>query len=418
MNIKKLLLIFTFFSSTIYGSDKYDHELYFLSDKNLSVISEDVKNLTKTVNQELGFSKFFDTQKIVDSCWVANEFKKDKAHSEHTVTTDDGVQISYSFFDRKSDKLLIIGPGFTNAKEKMAPFVHMFTDYDIAIINFRGHGICTGWNFNPAYHILGIDTGIQFGAKEEFDIFAVVKDIRLIKNHNERVGLGVCFGAFAIAKAQAEASDKGLALFDKIILDGMWISLEKFASKIYENPALILNPQNGDAPGYVRWMFGKIKNQVQWCLEALTGVKFAHVDIKKILQHIQVPTLIFYGKDDLTITRQEFEEMFISIGSSQKAAIITNNPHVRNHLKSKEFYKFACEAFIDTDFDKFTNIILNINDSRKFIEDKLDYKLNRGQFLDTTPNKLESKKSNKIWYIGAVTAIAAAGYWLYKKFRN
>lgn len=418
MEFKNLFLALSFLNSVLYCSNQYNHELYLLCSQKSSAISEDVKNLTRKANQELGLAKFFDTQKIVDSCWVANEFKKDKTHSEHTVLTDDGVKIRYSFFDRKSDKLLIIGPGFTNAKEKMAPFVHMFTDYDIVIINFRGHGICAAWNFNPAYHLLGIDTGVQFGAKEELDIFAVVNDIRSMKNYSECIGLGVCFGAFAIAKAQAEASNKAIILFDKIILDGMWISLEKFASKIYENPALILNPQNGDAPVYVRWIFGKIKNQVQWCLETLTGIKFAHINIKEILQHIQVPTLIFYGKDDLTITRQEFEEMFTSIGSNQKAAIITNNPHVRNHLKSKEFYKFACEAFIDTDFDKFINIILNVNDSRRFIANKLDYKLNHGQFLDTTPNKLEQKKSNKVWYIGAVTAIAAAGYWLYRKFRN
>lgn len=376
------------------SDDKYAHDLYLLSIDHANPMSKDIPETALKINQELGLSKFFDTQKLVDSNWVEKEFKKDKSHSEHTVTIEDGYTLTYSYFSRGSKQLLIIGPGFTNSKEKMAPFVHMFTTYDIVILNFRGHGKSKDLKINPLYHTIGIDGKVQLGAKEEKDIIAVVNDVKSKNKYEKTVGLGLCFGAFTMAKAEIAENKKGNKLFDKLILDGMWSSLDKFAKKIADNPALIFNPQDGDASIFVRSIFDKIKSKVQLLIERLTGVSFDQIDITEDLKNIKIPVLMIYGKDDLTITREEFETSFNNLGTKQKTAIITSNPHVRNHLKSKELYKLVSEVFIEKEFDEFIKTIDSKEKIEHFAQEQLRKKLSSKNYLDTIPKRDSAIRPN------------------------
>jgi len=55
--------------------------------------------------------------------------------------------------------------------------------------------------------------------------------------------------------------------------------------------------------------------------------------------------LMFYGKNDYMVTRNEFEQLWNALSGIEKTAIITSNPHVRNHLKQKELYKMICDLY-------------------------------------------------------------------------
>ena len=403
---KKIILIISLLFNFLYANI-YQYETCILTPTNSFELKQEIKNIAYNFNKTLGLSKFFDTSKIVDSKWVKDEFQKDSTHSEKTVLTQDNKEISYSFFNRNSDTLILVGPGFTNSKEKMAPFAHMFLDYDIAILNFRGHGYSDSFRFSPLYHLTGIDSDIQLGASEENDVFAVMQELQLKKKYKKVIGLGICFGAFIFVKAQAIAQQQNIHLFDKLILDGCWLSLDASKEKIFKDPYLIISPQKGGAPNFVRNIFrnGKFKRTLEWCIEKLCNIQFAHISLQEYLKQTTVPTMFFYGKDDLMISRSEFNEIWDNLQSKEKIAIITNNPHVHNHLRSKELYKLCCELFIEQSYTDFINNISSPGDLKDYLSHEMQNRSTKN-FTDVLkPVKVAQKSRFPYWTLLLIPAM-------------
>lgn len=422
MNLKTFLIIFSFFNVLISNSaelvqERYNHEFFLISNSEQFKIRKDVTNIAFNLNQSLGLSKFFDTSKIVDARWVKHEFEKDSTHSEETIKTEDGHSISYSYFNRNSDTVIIIGPGFTNNKEKMAPFVHMFAKYDIVLLNFRGHGHSSEIELSPLYKFMGIRTNTTLGATEEKDVFAVIQKLKKEKEYKQVIGLGICYGAFILAKTEGVAQASGLKAFDKLILDGCWLSLNNFINKIYDDPKLIVNPQTGGAPNWLKNLFKKDTTRCVcgWALKKILDFN-NNIDIRDYLKHITIPTMLFYGKDDLTISRNDFEQIYNSINSTQKCAIITSNPHVHNHLRSKEFYKMAVDIFIENDINKFIELVRSQDKLEKHVIDYMKKSIHMSPTDFLKPKKITVKKSNKNYYI--IGACIAAALILGYKYTN
>ena len=101
-----------------------------------------------------------------------------EALTQRTLASD-GVPIAYTLWRQPSSELVILAPGFWRrrlAKENIYLATHFARlGYDVAALDFRGHG----------------DSGgrYAFGAKEELDVEAVV---------NELVGGGRPYSRFAI----------------------------------------------------------------------------------------------------------------------------------------------------------------------------------------------------------------------------
>lgn len=269
-----------------------------------------------------------------------------------SVTTEDDIEIKCTYFDRGSDTLVVVGAGFTNEREIMAPFVKMFENHDVVIFDYRGHGYeptmlrdPASWvTCNLASNTFGIDTRYsRLGEVEERDVAAVVKGFRAWKNYKQVNGVSVCFGSGLFLKAEA----KHPGLFDRIVVDGCWNSLEKLISKYRYDLKLLCKPQTGGFKEY--WLSQQI-----WAQDTFVWLA-QHVWALNIDQALQVcdyaqcikntPVLFFYGKDDLTVYRDEFEEVYSALDTPYKVALITSNPHVMNQYKSKEMYKHACETF-------------------------------------------------------------------------
>lgn len=418
MSLKTFLIIFSFFNILICNSaelaqERYDHEFFLISESEQFKISNYVTNIAFNLNQSLGLSKFFDTSKIVDALWVKSEFEKDATHSEESIKTQDGHSISYSYFNRNSDTVIIIGPGFTNNKEKMAPFVHMFAKYDIVLLNFRGHGHSSDIELSPLYKFMGIRSNTTLGATEEKDVFAVIQKLKKEKEYKQVIGLGICYGAFILAKTEGVAQASGVKAFDKLILDGCWLSLNNFISKIYDDPKLIVNPQAGGAPNWIKNLFKKETTRCLcgWALKKMLDFN-NNIDIRDYLQHITIPTMLFYGKNDLTINRDDFEQIYNSIKSTKKCALITSNPHVHNHLRSKEFYKMAVDIFIENNMAKFIELLNSSEKLEAHILDNMKKNIHMQPTGFLKPKKVEAKKSNKNYYIigACITAALILGY--------
>lgn len=304
-------------------------------------------------NKELNNSKFFDTRilksdiKFVNKLLIKDQYKKNQAE-KITVKTDDNENIECYYFNRGSDKLLVVGNGFTNPKEIMAPFLHMFMNYNVIFFDYRGHGI----KEKKFYRLMPINIKkIGLGQKEEKDVIAVVNYLKKEKSIKEIYGLGICYSALIFLKAQAITSE---TLFNKLILDGTWISVIDFMTKLSKDIKLIDNPQYGGYSNY----YPNNKKWFQNFIMYLSKTLFKHVSLEDIsvsryLENItKTPLLYIHGQKDLMVTMDEFSEIW-DYSKTTKTAWITNNRHVRNHLKDKELYKFICESFIENSNEKF-----------------------------------------------------------------
>jgi len=316
--------------------------------------------LAQALNKQLNQSILFDPVFLYKAPQVREYHLRPKPTPElvgtmYDVTTEDGIHLGATHFDRGSDTLLVIGTGFTNEREVMSPFVAMFPDYDVVIFDFRGHGYqpfsitdTKTWPLSLTKVGFGIDGSlVTFGLNEDKDVLAVVEGFKALKQCNydksykNVFGLGVCYGALIFLKTLSVHP----GIFDKLILDGCWLSLPLYFDKVKADIKTICNPQAGGWKHH--WFFSKspVKRTLEWL-----GHKLLNLDINiSLLDYApkikNASILMFYGKNDYMVTRNEFEQLWNALSGIEKTAIITSNPHVRNHLKQKELYKMICDLY-------------------------------------------------------------------------
>ncbi len=273
-----------------------------------------------------------------------------------SLMTDDGLEIKCTYFDRGSKNLVVTAAGFTNEREIMAPFVKMFENYDVVIFDYRGHGYEPTYLTAPsswvtcdlAMNTFGIDSRYsRLGAVEERDIAAVVKGFKALKKYEHVYGVSVCFGSVLMLKAQALHP----GLFDRIVVDGCWNSFQKMIDKYRYDLRLLCKPQTGGFKEY--WLSQQVwfQDMILWLANNVWDLDIEQdIHLCDYLSQIkETPVLFFYGKNDLTVYRNEFEEIWYSLPVQYKAAVVTSNPHVMNQYKQKELYKYVCETFFTSD---------------------------------------------------------------------
>ncbi len=341
-----------------------------------------IEGFAKAFNLRLNHSIFFDPEFIINSQRVRNYQLKPKYFKHNVgqllkVKTSDNQIIPCTFFNRESDKLLVVGEGFTNEREVMSPFIDMFENHDVVIFDYRGHGFDpTKLNLSPTKMLFGVDCSkAMLGADEEKDVFAVIDTLKKKKNYTQINGLGICYSALIFVKATAIKQEKKEKLFDHLILDGCWLSLGNFVDKLIKDPKRICSPQYG---GWERtWPIKKLwfQNAFLSLGQELFHTKINQISILDYLPKIEnIPILYFYGKDDLVITRHEFEIMWHTTKTKEKTVIITSNPHVRNHLKQKELYKLICDLFLELPHNQFISCLQNKENLITYQASKLAYR--------------------------------------------
>lgn len=340
------------------------------------LLSDTLEKKALEKNSNLNASIFFKTAFIKKPKIVKHHFKTKGDHKgiigqEITVTTQDDAKINCTFFNRKSNKLLVVAAGFTNAREYMAPFIRMFDDYDLVLFDFRGHG-CHDHNIKNLYSwfttntmklVMDVDSSeVTLGVKEDLDVFAVVDYFGQQKHYEEINGLGICYGAFILAKAQAraEALPDRKKLFNKMILDGCWLCVQKVKEKIQRDPMLIFNPQRGGLSTIWPFYTPCFTTLLELGIVKFLGLPLHRLSLLDYLSAIKCCSiLLWYGKDDKLVHRREFEQIWNTLNIEKKAAIITSNPHVINHFKQKELYKFIGDLFYQHNFSDFKSILLH-----------------------------------------------------------
>lgn len=339
-------------------------DTYFEMPKNIEACA-------KVCYKSLNSSQFFNTSFIKNPDTVRQWHKTRLGGKFFTTKTVDDTTIHGTFFDRHSDTLLVIGEGFTNNREVMSPFIDIFSDYDVVLFDFRGHNYVKptltdieSWPLCPSKVFFGADADdVTFGKREELDVYAVVDYCKKHKQYKKICGLGVCYGAFIFLKAAALKHD----CFDKLILDGCWLSLRRVVDKLKKDLRMICVPQEGGWSEH--WLLKRawVQNIVEWLAVNFIGLDLGDISLLDYTGRCgdKLSLLFFYGKDDLMVTRQEFEALWNSIKIPQKSVIVTANPHVRNHWKQKELYALIGKLFFEEDFLSFGNYL---RDEKQVVE--------------------------------------------------
>ncbi len=360
----------------------YKTEIFSPNLKESFSLDPQIEGFAQAQYLRLNHSIFFDPDFLIQTKEVRNYHLKPKYFKHNvgellTVLTRDGYKIPCTFFDRNSDKLLVVGEGFTNQREIVSPFIDMFPHHDIVIFDYRGHGLSSKkTNFSLTKYLFGADCyKAKMGAEEELDVFAVVDSLKRIKQYKQINGLGICYSALIFAKAEAiRQKESNEQLFNHLILDGCWLSLENFVEKIIKDPKRICSPQYGgwknSWPIHTRWF--------QKCLtslgQELFHTKFNQVSILDYLPYIKDTSILyFYGKNDLVISRHEFKIIWNATKIKNKTAIVTSNPHVRNHLKEKEIYTLICDLFLDLPHNQFISCLKDKEYLLNYQANKLKY---------------------------------------------
>jgi pimeloyl-ACP methyl ester carboxylesterase len=358
-------------------SYEYKTELV-LGDKPGVPLPDAVESYAKSLYSDLNKSPMFKTTFVRDIP-LMREFHLDPSNPDRgqlvSVTTEDGIEIKCTYFDRGSDELVVVGPGFTNEREIMSPFVEMFRTgsagkkgRDVVIMDFRGHGYeptklsdpSTWLSCDLAKNTFGMDSReSMLGEVEELDVVAVVKGFRNFKNYKNVCGVSVCYGSFVFLKTEAMYP----GLFDKVVVDGCWDTLEKLVGKMRHDLKLLCKPQTGGWKEAWLSKQGWAQESLFWCARNIWQLNFEHdVRLTDYLPKItKTPVLFFYGKNDLMVYRDEFEDLFNAVATPYKVGVVTSNPHVMNQYKQKELYKHICETFFDSpSVEIFSKELLNV----------------------------------------------------------
>jgi len=315
-------------------------------------LNDNFNSETQAAFGDLAKSKYFDTAKLKKE---PKRLLEEAGAQEIEFETSDKKKIQGYFLDRGSDKALLIGQGFIDSCDVLIPFFKLFPDYDILIINYRWHSLKFLKNiFN--------DPLSKFIFEAKRDVAAAAKYLRNNKDYESLTGIGLCYSGLVYTIAQAQALKKGKRLFDKLAIDSGYYSTDWVADRVTTDPILCCENKHGGTPDFLQSIFSVIFTIPVNCMgNCCLGDQFEQLSIEQYLPSIKIPIMFIHGKNDLLVPFNPlFEQMYnAAYNAEYRCALITQNEHVLNHLKSKEAYSHLIQKFIEAESGEHLRIMLN-----------------------------------------------------------
>lgn len=257
-----------------------------------------------------------------------------------------------------ADSLVIVAPGLGNAQTMFTPALWFFPNADVVSFDFRGHGTCFQTKTLRAKifkHLFGFSfdcSATTLGDKEDLEILAVTQYYKSRRKYKKIIGLGFCFGAAMMAKAQAQYPN----LFTHFIFDSLWPDLTTLVTRFIQDPALVIKPQKN--PGGLLHSIFSYSDIAQKSLKAFAEYcifkqKFnPNLCVCSYLEQIDIPIVFIHGINDALIKPHDFERVWDSVNHDKKLAIITDNKHLLTFLKNRYLYRFIADSIYHTSFEE------------------------------------------------------------------
>lgn len=263
--------------------------------------------------------------------------------SEHLLSTPYG-EIPVSFFNRNSDKVVFCGQGFQHSQRYCYPLADLYSNFDVVTFDYQWnnwHFLCSPFTFiSPIRRLL---------LNRHQEVSAVVNYFKSKKDYQVIAGHTICYSVYPFLRAQQEAQGGGERLFDKLILDSPFSSLDEICKKLIEDPYLCWEPQ----VNHTATWFKKALRCL--CISQGIGslmkkyVECAGGSSTAIMSEIQnTPTLFIHSmKNDVLVPPCEFDKLWQATPPSCRYAYLTPFAHVKHMTNNRGFYRFICEHFVE-----------------------------------------------------------------------
>jgi len=297
----------------------------------------DFSLLTSGTNEPLKL--FANKKEFQERSYSYENAKKDtlalRKHLEgtsHTVTLSSGLALPVTHFDRHSRTVVILGQGFLEGKERWNAVVPLLADYDVVVFDYRWLQATSWWYVDHP--------GKRFVLDEKEDVIRVVNFVKKLKTYTKVIGLAECYSCFTFAAAQADQEVKGNQLFDRLIFDCAFVSLDCACKNM-------LNNQGGNNKREPRWLKLFLRNTiVPWPIVRAMRFVIPRIALQDHIKNIkQAPILFIHGKNDQLIPFKKLVKECWSVTNTKKFLFITPFWHVSN-FTDWGVYKWVCDAFI------------------------------------------------------------------------
>lgn len=258
-----------------------------------------------------------------------------------TIQTVNGCSVKGTFFDRGSNKLLIMGQAICDPRETMHFYARVFHDYDVLLFDYKWRDIK---NFVFNRQTWKYPMRAFFDSTKE-EVVSAVQYARSLKKYRKVIGLGICYSAYQFLYAQSDSYKQGVDLFDALILDSCFLSTAEAQRLMLRNIFLPRSlSQSEGSRGLKRfWAATHIPDLLTWLLAKITD----YSTLPLCSQIGQIPVLCIYGKADKLVPATSFECIWESLKTPYKMALITPSAHIMN-IRNQAIYKVVCDQFIDS----------------------------------------------------------------------
>lgn len=241
-------------------------------------------------------------------------------HITHSVLTADQHKIAYDHYQNGHEKVIVVAHGFFNSKDALLMKElgeALAGEYDVIIMDFRGHGKSGGW--------------FHWTSKEYLDLEAVLEFAR---KKYEKIGvIGFSLGA---ATSLITASQNEL-ITSLIAVSGP-TEFEKIEYRFWE-----LDPENDLMYSLIgKGRIGKgVRPGPFWFKK--------HKPIDRV-EHIKCPVLYIHGESDWLIKPWHSEELYKKTTSKKHLVMIKKGPHAEYLVRKnkEETVKLIREWFKET----------------------------------------------------------------------
>lgn len=269
----------------------------------------------------------------------------DETVTNFTLHGSSGIDIPVTFYDRKSDVVVVAAQGLTRSRKAMTVFATtIFPQFDVILFDYRWSEGYGAFLRKAALKGRIIKSMIL---DEEEELKAVLNFVAKRKSYKSIIGLGQCYSCFLLAKIQSNAiKKKEAAQFTHLILDSSWYSLRRFAESYF---AEIIKPKNRKV-GNMRQVAGWVADNPLFKAIVFGGafIFASNVSIAPYIATVDVPVLFVHGRNDPVVPKKDFKKIWDAANRDNRVLLSTPYAHA-NNLGNKPLFKAVCDAFVSSD---------------------------------------------------------------------
>jgi hypothetical protein len=299
-------------------------------------VSESISSYAQKKHNWLNNSCFyqvFKTSNAIMDC--------DQAPEKRTFLAQDGTTFTGYFFDRKSDKVVMIVPPYGARAKHIMRYAGIFKEYDVLILEYR---VSTNTCIPAQIYSFFSAPSTKNITNRQADIKQALLWLQK-RNYIQVVGCAQCYGSWLTLYAQEALELAGKPGFDKLIIDSCPLGSRELCKKFIQDPVAVSTFGKREGPQWLTAVTGCYLMEKFWM--TVTDPFYSDISIAKILKNISVPILFFHGRGDLLVDQEQFEVMYNAVDHEKKCALITPFKHLHHSLKAKELYREVTQQFID-----------------------------------------------------------------------